>query len=325
MGFRFRRSFKIAPGVRFNINKKSAGLTFGPRGAHYTINTKGQRTASVGIPGTGLSYVETKGGGKSKKYSTSNEVSPDFSSPNQPKKEKNRGEKRGLKKPVKILLGIIVVSVLAGIIFGTSLEGISVNWIRCSYNVGDTITLEVTAEPEDAVISNLEICDNSIAELESFEDGIATITFTADGEDSIYFKSGDIVSNSETIIVTNPDDEKKSKASVNDEDSDASSSDEDYSNTTDNYTNSDSTTTTDDNSDYDSDSSGGSYSGGGESSSDDYYDDTETSSGSGSLVWISQTGSKYHSNSSCSNMNSPQQVSVEEAEALGLTPCRKCY
>nr|DAX13523.1 MAG TPA: Protein of unknown function (DUF4236) [Bacteriophage sp.] len=27
MGFRFRKSFKIAPGVKLNINKKSFGLT----------------------------------------------------------------------------------------------------------------------------------------------------------------------------------------------------------------------------------------------------------------------------------------------------------
>ncbi|WP_174845444.1 DUF4236 domain-containing protein [Sporolactobacillus shoreae] len=60
MGFRFRKSFKIAPGIKFNVNKKSVGMTFGTKGAHYTINSKGTRTKSVGIPGTGLSYVDVK-------------------------------------------------------------------------------------------------------------------------------------------------------------------------------------------------------------------------------------------------------------------------
>lgn len=59
MGFRFRKSFKIAPGVKVNLNKKSAGVTFGTKGAHYTVNTKGKRTTTVGIPGTGLSYTTT--------------------------------------------------------------------------------------------------------------------------------------------------------------------------------------------------------------------------------------------------------------------------
>jgi hypothetical protein len=54
--FRFRRSIKILPGVRWNIGKKSTSLSVGPRGAHITMGTAGTRT-SVGIPGTGLSYI----------------------------------------------------------------------------------------------------------------------------------------------------------------------------------------------------------------------------------------------------------------------------
>lgn len=54
--FRFRRSIKILPGVRWNIGKKSTSLSVGPRGAHITVGTAGTRT-SVGIPGTGLSYI----------------------------------------------------------------------------------------------------------------------------------------------------------------------------------------------------------------------------------------------------------------------------
>ena len=65
MGLRFRRTLKIAPGLRLNFNKNSVGLSIGPRGAKYTINSSGRRTASVGIPGSGLYYTESVGGGKS--------------------------------------------------------------------------------------------------------------------------------------------------------------------------------------------------------------------------------------------------------------------
>lgn len=51
MGFRFRRSKKILPGVRLNLNKNSASLSFGPRGLKRTISTTGRSTTSVGIPG----------------------------------------------------------------------------------------------------------------------------------------------------------------------------------------------------------------------------------------------------------------------------------
>lgn len=58
MGYlRFRRSFKVAPGVRLNLNKRSVGISAGVRGARYSVNSSGQRTRSVGIPGSGLSYI----------------------------------------------------------------------------------------------------------------------------------------------------------------------------------------------------------------------------------------------------------------------------
>lgn len=55
--FRFRRTIKILPGIRWNIGKKSTSLSLGPRGAHFTVGTAGSRT-TVGIPGTGISYTD---------------------------------------------------------------------------------------------------------------------------------------------------------------------------------------------------------------------------------------------------------------------------
>lgn len=59
MGLRFRKSVKIAPGVKVNFNKKSVGVSVGTKGAHVSVNSSGRKTTSVGIPGTGLSYVTT--------------------------------------------------------------------------------------------------------------------------------------------------------------------------------------------------------------------------------------------------------------------------
>ena len=42
-------------------------------------------------------------------------------------------------------------------------------------------------------------------------------------------------------------------------------------------------------------------------------------------VYIPSSGSKYHSNSSCSNMRNPSKVTKSEAEAQGYDPCKKCY
>ena len=74
MATRFRKSMKIAPGVKLNINKKSVSLTAGTKGAHHTINSNGSTTTSAGVPGSGLSYVHKSSGKKHVKYiDTSND------------------------------------------------------------------------------------------------------------------------------------------------------------------------------------------------------------------------------------------------------------
>lgn len=55
MGFRFRKSFKLAKGVRVNLGKRGASLSLGGRGATVNVGAKGVR-GTVGIPGTGISY-----------------------------------------------------------------------------------------------------------------------------------------------------------------------------------------------------------------------------------------------------------------------------
>ena len=46
----------------------------------------------------------------------------------------------------------------------------------------------------------------------------------------------------------------------------------------------------------------------------------------GGKVWISETGKKYHSIPNCGRMNpnKASQVSVSDAEGMGLSPCSKC-
>ena len=67
MGFRFRKSVKIAPGVRMNFGKKGVGMSFGTKGARVSVNSSGRSRATVGIPGTGLSYSTSLNGKKKRK------------------------------------------------------------------------------------------------------------------------------------------------------------------------------------------------------------------------------------------------------------------
>lgn len=60
----------------------------------------------------------------------------------------------------------------------------------------------------------------------------------------------------------------------------------------------------------------------GETPSNDYVDETPI----GQMVWLSATGSKYHSKNDCGNMNpsTSRQVSIDEA-SQSYGACSKCF
>ena len=43
------------------------------------------------------------------------------------------------------------------------------------------------------------------------------------------------------------------------------------------------------------------------------------------MVWISNSGSRYHRRSTCSGMEDPWQVTISEAQSMGLTACGRCW
>lgn len=64
MGLRFRRSIKLAPGIRMNLSGSGLSWSLGPRGASIGIGKRGTYL-NTGIPGTGLYTRERIGGGQS--------------------------------------------------------------------------------------------------------------------------------------------------------------------------------------------------------------------------------------------------------------------
>lgn len=55
VGFRFRRSVRLLPGVRMNVSTGGLSLSVGPRGSSLNLSSRGAR-ATFGLPGTGLSW-----------------------------------------------------------------------------------------------------------------------------------------------------------------------------------------------------------------------------------------------------------------------------
>ena len=65
MGWRYRRSLRIAPGARLNVTGNGASsVSFGKRGATLNMGRNGIRT-TVGLPGSGLSYSRRVSSGAS--------------------------------------------------------------------------------------------------------------------------------------------------------------------------------------------------------------------------------------------------------------------
>jgi hypothetical protein len=62
MGFRFRKSFTVLPGLRINLSRRGVSANVGVRGASVSVNSRGT-FVNAGIPGSGLGYRERISGG----------------------------------------------------------------------------------------------------------------------------------------------------------------------------------------------------------------------------------------------------------------------
>ena len=63
MVLRFRKSFKVAPGVRINLSKSGISTSLGGKGFTANLSKRGTRV-TAGIPGSGFSASKLYGPGK---------------------------------------------------------------------------------------------------------------------------------------------------------------------------------------------------------------------------------------------------------------------
>ena len=201
MGFRFRKSVKIAPGVRLNIGKKSVGISAGVKGARVSVNSSGRKTTTVGLPGTGLSYSKTeKIGGSTKPKAASTPSSdepletvtrPDLP-PAQPQEEKQKSGCCGCA--VYLVLIVLILAALNSCFGGNKLEkqGSTADSSTTTttsdtqpeqmitaltldgeapteINVGDSYTLTYTIAPSDFLI------DDSVAYATTSDNNVLSV------------------------------------------------------------------------------------------------------------------------------------------------------
>ncbi len=128
MALRFRKTIKIATGLKVNVGKKSASVTVGGKGFTATKGTAGS-SVSAGVPGSGLSYTKRTG-------------------------RKSNGTEPGDAPPSRLAVGIAVVVValiligIATVAFASGTTGPSCGLYQYRATItevydGDTVTADI--------------------------------------------------------------------------------------------------------------------------------------------------------------------------------------
>ena len=113
MGSRFRKSIKLAPGVKLNLGKKSAGISVGGKHGGININSKTGVSSRVSVPGTGISYTSNL----SSKRKTTASAPVTHTDPNKyPPQEHLSKTKNDLIKNRWLFLFIFIVLFFTGIL-----------------------------------------------------------------------------------------------------------------------------------------------------------------------------------------------------------------
>lgn len=109
MGFRFYRRIQILPGLRLNISKSGVSTSVGTRGLWLTTG-HGRRRATIGLPGTGLSYTASE---QSTQPEVEQSTKPEVEQSTQPEVDKSLGWNRRVP-------GVVVLIVILAVIYFTT-------------------------------------------------------------------------------------------------------------------------------------------------------------------------------------------------------------
>lgn len=349
MGFRFKKSKQIAPGVRVNFNKKSTSVTFGGKGVHHTINSNGKKTTSAGIPGSGLYYTSSSGGGGGSRNNDDNSINFASGSGNNssfipdPKGDRDGNKKGCGTYLIYVAIALIVFIVSELLTFFASIIAIPIFiyfWrhkekaYRKSFlafavfafivGLGYSIVLDIdtisvksnknivmdinsskkisySIDPEGANTDELKLVSSDsgilVAKLDKDNSKFTIKSKAKTGTTTVYLKDNNADVTSKKIKVTVEDkkaiaeakkkaeEEKKRKAEEAKKKEQARIAAE-------------------------------------KKKAEEAAKATEESE---EMVWVSNTGSKYHSNPNCSGMRNPIKETLSDAKSRGLSPCSKCY
>lgn len=330
MGLRFRKSKKVGP-FRVNISQKGVGWSVGVPGLRYTKKAGGGSRVTASVPGTGISYVKESGGSNQRKKPRIAEgntaklnaakpsasrmpvPSPELTEPQPPQ---NGGKKTGhgclwwvmaiffwpfflsawfwktdkfkLKKPARAFALVAVWAILLASWSASSTESnLAVSSSAASSVVSSSApALEAESEPESLAASSEPAED--VADSQPEEAASAPMQEEAPSESTPASKAPAAAAPSEPAQdATAPDSTASGSPAVVPAPVPVPTPAPAES-----------------------------------SSVEETIEEPEPQE---AMVWVTATGSKYHSRPNCGNTKSSSQVPISRAIAMGLEPCKRCY
>ena len=330
MGLRFRKSKKVGP-FRVNISQKGVGWSVGVPGLRYTKKAGGGSRVTASVPGTGISYVKESGGSNQRKKPRIAEgntaklnaakpsasrmpvPSPELTEPQPPQ---NGGKKTGhgclwwvmaiffwpfflsawfwktdkfkLKKPARAFALVAVWAILLASWSDSSTESnLAVSSSAASSVVSSSApALEAESEPESLAASSEPAED--VADSQPEEATSAPMQEEAPSESTPASEAPAAAAPSEPAQdATAPDSTASGSPAVVPAPVPVPTPAPAES-----------------------------------SSAAETIEEPEPQE---AMVWVTATGSKYHSRPNCGNTKSSSQVPISRAIAMGLEPCKRCY
>ena len=330
MGLRFRKSKKVGP-FRVNISQKGVGWSVGVPGLRYTKKAGGGSRVTASVPGTGISYVKESGGSNQRKKPRIAEgntaklnaakpsasrmpvPSPELTEPQPPQ---NGGKKTGhgclwwvmaiffwpfflsawfwktdkfkLKKPARAFALVAVWAILLASWSASSTESnLAVSSSAASSVVSSSApALEAESEPESLAASSEPAED--VADSQPEEAASAPMQEEAPSESTPASEAPAAAAPSEPAQdTTAPDSTASGSPAVVPAPVPVPTPAPAES-----------------------------------SSVEETIEEPEPQE---AMVWVTATGSKYHSRPNCGNTKSSSQVPISRAIAMGLEPCKRCY
>ena len=212
---------------------------------------------------------------------------------------------------------IVLATSLAAFIYlnaPTKLTGIEVAWGNTEVTVGDTVELEMVAIPSDAELKKVEMPESDLVDFE-FKDNKAVLTFKKPGQSDIYFTNGkDAKSPSKKFTIISKE-EKQQREIAEQQAQEAAELAEQQAQE-------EAARQAELQAQQEAQAAEEARIAAEQEAAAQAQQQVQEE-----MVWISATGSKYHSSNSCGQMNpeTSSQIPLTDAQAQGLEPCKRCH